>query len=336
MMSEQGVNGSSKKTNEKQSRVVEYLSKLGLDEADLAKVSRLLETINSQPAPESPSLHSASAVESDGFELGGILEMQPEDLMRMLMNGDTHVAEEPAGDTVHPQMGPGSIGSQAIKLFVAEEQMVLKEAYNSYFNYSPSFEAMGFIDGTSEDQLRAAISQDIPQVLLLGLKSLDYTVGKKLEMIREVYPQTGLVLLFACYDPTGAKALRESSSDSQAGYAYLLKHNIDTADQLGKVVQGVAQRGIIVDPEIMEDLVDSATQESQLLLALSPKEMQVLSWLARGYTNKTIAEVLSRDTKAVERQVSSIYAKMHLGEGKDARVGSALVYLKATGMLPRV
>jgi hypothetical protein len=130
MMSEQGVNGSSKKTNEKQSRVVEYLSKLGLDEADLAKVSRLLETINSQPAPESPSLHSASAVESDGFELGGILEMQPEDLMRMLMNGDTHVAEEPAGDTVHPQMGPGSIGSQAIKLFVAEEQMVLKEAYN--------------------------------------------------------------------------------------------------------------------------------------------------------------------------------------------------------------
>jgi len=245
------------------------------------------------------------------------------------------VAEEPAGDTVHPQLGPGSIGSQTIKLFVAEEQMVLKEAYNSYFSYSPSFEAIGFIDGTSEDQLRAAISQDIPQVLLLGLKFLDFTVGKELEMIREVCPQTGLVLLFACYDPTGVKALREFSSDSQAGYAYLLKHNIDTADQLGKVVKGVAQRRIIVDPEIMEDLVDSATQESQLLLALSPKEMQVLSWLARGYTNKTIADVLSRGTKAVERQVSNIYAKMRLSESKDARVGSALVYLKATGMLPR-
>ena len=130
-------------------------------------------------------------------------------------------------------------------------------------------------------------------------------------------------------------ALREYSRDVSFGRAYLLKHNIDTADQLGKVVQGFAQRRIIVDPEIMEDLVDSATQESQLLLALSPKEMQVLSWLARGYTNKTIADVLSRDTKAVERQVSNIYAKMRLGEGKDARVGSALVYLKATGMLPR-
>ena len=72
-----------------------------------------------------------------------------------------------------------------------------------------------------------------------------------------------------------------------------------------------------------------------MLLALSPKEMQVLSWLARGYTNKTISDVLSRDTKAVERQVSNIYAKMRLSKGKDARVESALVYLKATGMLPR-
>ena len=65
---------------------------------------------------------------------------------------------------------------------------MLKEAYNSYFSHSPSFEDMGFIDRTSEDQLRAAISQDIPQVLLLGLKSLDFTVGKTLEMIREVCP----------------------------------------------------------------------------------------------------------------------------------------------------
>ena len=45
-------------------------------------------------------------------------------------------------------------------------------------------------------------------------------------------------------------------------------------NQLGKVVQGVAQRRIIVDPKIMEDLVGSATPESQLLLALSPKETQ--------------------------------------------------------------
>lgn len=124
------------------------------------------------------------------------------------------MADEPAGGTVHPQLGRRSIRSQAIKLFVAEKQKVLKEAYNSYFSHSASFEDMGFIDRTSEDQLRAAISQDIPRALLLGLKYLEFTVGKKLDMIREICTRTGLVLLFACYDPTVVKTLREVFSDS--------------------------------------------------------------------------------------------------------------------------
>ncbi len=327
-----GINGSSKKLNDTQSGVFDYLSKLGLDEGDLAKVAGLLEAINGH--------HSEDGLdhgnESNGSQRGGMIELQHDELIRMLMDdspGNSHVAEEPAGDTIFPQQRSKPQDGKAIKLFVAEEQLVLKEAYNSYFNYSPAFDATGFTTDTSEDHLRAAIGQDAPQVMLLGLKSLDFTVSKKLDMIKEVCPQAGLVLLFASYDPTGAKALREFSSAALNGYAYLLKHNIDTADQLGKVVQGVAQKRIIVDPEIMEDLVDSATMESQLLIALSPKEMQVLSWMARGFANKTIANVLSRDTKAVERQVSNIYTKLHIGEGKDARVGAALVYLKATGIL---
>ena len=50
----QGINGSSKRPNETQSGVVEYLSKLGLDEGDLAKVAKLLKAINKdgQPSPE--------------------------------------------------------------------------------------------------------------------------------------------------------------------------------------------------------------------------------------------------------------------------------------------
>ena len=332
-----GINGASKKFNETQSGVVGYLSKLGLDDADLAKVTKLLEAINKDGQPFSED--GSHGIGTPDIQLGAMLEFQREELMQMLMVDDMlniHVAGEPAGDTVHPQERPKPVDSQVIKLFVAEEQTVLKEAYRSYFDYSPAFEASGFIGDTSEDLLRAAITQHSPQVLLLGLKALDSTVAKKLEMIAEVCPQAGLVLLFAMYDPSGAKALREFSNSATTGYAYLLKHNIDTADQLGKVVQGVAQKRIIVDPEIMEDLVEGATQESQLLLALSPKEMQVLSWMAKGFANKTIANVLSRDTKAVERQVSNIYTKLNLNDdGKDARVGAALVYLKATGMLPR-
>ncbi len=338
MMSDNGMtwtNGSSQRINETHSGVVEYLSKLGLDESDLDKVTRMLQTIK-QGAPYIGNQFRSN--EPKGYQPGAMLEFQREELMQLLMGDDErniHVAEEPAGDTVHPQERPKPADNQVIKLLVAEEQMVLNEAYRSYFDYSPSFDASGFFGDTSESVLKEAISRHSPQVLLLGLKCLDSSVVKKLEMIRESCPQAGLVLLFALYDASGANALREFSNSASAGYAYLLKHNIDTADQLGKVVQGVAQKRVIVDPEVMEELIDDPTPESQLLVVLTPKEMQVLSWMARGFANKTIANVLSIDTKAVERQVSNIYTKLRLSdEGRDARVSAALLFLKATGMLP--
>ena len=65
-------------------------------------------------------------------------------------------------------------------------------------------------------------------------------------------------------------------------------------------------------------------------------QVPVLCWLAGGFADDAIAAVLSRDRKTVERQVSIIYTKLQVGEyGQDARVGAALMYLKATGMRPR-
>ena len=69
---------------------------------------------------------------------------------------------------------------------------------------------------------------------------------------------------------------------------------------------------------------------------LSSKNVTVVVQ-TRGQKKNCLGSFRSQgwETKEGERQVSSIYTKLHIGEGKDARVGAALVYLKATGMLPR-
>ena len=43
---------------------------------------------------------------------------------------------------------------------------------------------------------------------------------------------------------------------------------------------------------------------------LTPKAVEVLGWLARGYRNDTIAEILERDVKTVERHINNIYASL--------------------------
>jgi DNA-binding NarL/FixJ family response regulator len=45
---------------------------------------------------------------------------------------------------------------------------------------------------------------------------------------------------------------------------------------------------------------------------LTPRELEVLGWIATGRTNKAIAETLSISEKTVARHVANIYAKLGL------------------------
>ena len=353
------------------SDVIDYLSKLGLSGDDLAKVSELMVVIDRQDSlkpvrhdfsslegldpealdpefsgPETSQLEDHEQQLEEGLPLSAPedldekpLEFQRDEFMRALLGEDllsSALLSQPVGDTAHLSDRPVHKPQGALRLYVAEEQMVLKEAYRSYFTSHLSFDVSGLSSEVSVESIDVACAQNKPDLLLLGLKSVGDSAGDLLRRIQLAYPAMPLVLLFTMYDTFGIKALREFSNNTRVGYAYLLKHNVDTADQLGQTVLSVSQNRVIVDPEIMEELVEGADDESRMLTALSPKEIQVLSWMSRGFANDAIADVLFRKRKSVERQVSSIYNKLQLGDsGGDLRVGATLMYLRATGILPR-
>ena len=228
----------------------------------------------------------------------------------------------------------------AIRLFLAEEQQILKEAYQAFFDAQPAFEIAGCTDDTSADAPVAATKAFKPSVILLGVKTLERTTVQKLEMLRQACPSAGLVLLFASYDAQGIKALREFSKDATAGCAYLLKHTIDTVEQLTQVILSVVAGRITIDSMIMEGLIRTDDTQSVFLRELSPRELEVLSWMAKGYRNDTIADVLCRDVKTIERHINNIYSKLQNGQeqgpddSRHPRVQATLTFLRATGLLP--
>ena len=229
---------------------------------------------------------------------------------------------------------------KAITLFLAEEQQILKEAYQAFFSAQPGLELVGSSEDTSPEFLVQATRALQPQVMLLGVRKVERSTAETLELLREASPEMAPVLLFAFYDVQGIKALREFSKASSSGCAYLLKHTIDTVEQLTQVIYSVAQGRIIVDPMVMESLIKTGDATSSFLNELSPRELEVLSWMAKGYRNDTIADVLSRDVKTIERHINNIYSKLHNDRSEDTdssrhpRVNATLTYLRATGLLP--
>ena len=229
--------------------------------------------------------------------------------------------------------------SAVVRVFLAEEQQILREAYHSVFSAQSNMEMLGSTGDTSTDFLEGMLQALKPDVIILGVKSVQPCTVEKLEVLRKSCPEMGLVLLMAKYDGSGIKALREFSRDSSSGCAYILKHTIDTVEQINQVVCSVAEGRIIMDPLVMEDLVRTGESGNDVVRELSAKEMEVLGWLAKGYRNDTIAGLLSRDVKTVERHINNIYSKLQndKSDGPDAtmhpRVRAALMYLKAVGQL---
>ena len=330
-MIEQRRNGSAAITEERDERMglIGYLAKLGLADADLAKAISLL------PMPQEQGDHGAQATIID-------LKEFPQDHQKDQVEAP-YSEEAPSKPNIRRfERKPAVVAKGTIKLFLAEEQQILREAYLNFFSDQPGIELTGATNDTSAEFLIDSIEESEADVILLGIKTVQSDTVEKLQVIKEACPKVAMVLLFASYDVQGIKALRLFSRDAANGCAYLLKHTVDTVDQITQMVHAVAEGRIIIDPMVMEGLINTTDPQSSFLNELSPREMEVLSWISKGYRNDTIAGVLSRDVKTVERHINNIYSKLNNDKLEDAepadslhpRVRAALMYLRATGSLP--
>ena len=310
--------------------VISYLAQMGLGDSDLAKVASLLQAIRTHELPQ-PVIGEDLSRAMVGEEL--LQAMQGEDLLV-----EPHPAT-PITDTARPVLPVSPTSKQVVRLYVDEEHQVFREAYKTFFGAQPNIQLLSSSGDTSPEGLHAAVTALKPDVVLFGVKVLRATTVETLVNLREVWPHGAPVVLFALFEAQGIRALREYSKDAVSGYAYLLKHKFDTAEQLAQVISSVAEGRVIVDPEIMAELIEPDEGYQNILRELSQQELEVLSWMARSYTNSTIAGLLSLDIKTVERHIKSIYRKLNddqpssSNEQEDRRVRAALLYLKATGLL---
>ena len=244
-------------------------------------------------------------------------------------------ADDQPVDSGQPTQARANPDTQTVSLFLAEEQEILRHAYLSFFEKQPDVRLLGSSSQVDGDGLLEALASQKPQVMLIGVKTLQTSTVDQLARLRESNPDVALVLLFAFYDIRGIKALREFSRSASTGCAYLLKHTIDSVEQLTQVVHSVAQGRMIVDPMVMEGLMKTGDTGTSLFKSLSPKAMEVMRWVAKGYRNDTIADVLSRDVKTIERHINNIYGALQDDQdpSKHPRVQGVLQYLSATGAL---
>ena len=207
-----------------------------------------------------------------------------------------------------------------LRILVADDSEFMRVAYQRILETQEHLEIVGMAsDG--EEAVRQAESTK-PQVAILDVKMPKLNGIEAASQILANQPQTGIVIISAYEDPEYVLELLKNGTQ---GKAYLLKTSIDDIEELIKAVETVATGGTVLDPAILQRLVDSyLVQPGSPLAQLSESEQEVLSLMIDGYSEATIGEMLGLDQATTEEHISLIYARfnLHVLAGYDSLVNA--------------
>jgi DNA-binding NarL/FixJ family response regulator len=176
----------------------------------------------------------------------------------------------------------------------------------------------------------AAVALHSPEVVITDIRMPPTQTDEGIRAanaIRTSHPGTGVVVLSQYVEPAYALKLFEQGSE---GRAYLLKERVADLDELGGAIRRVAQGGSVVDPRVMDALIQSNSEGASTVLdRLTDREREVLAEMAKGGSNAAIGEALFISARSVEKHVNTIFTKLDLIPTDDVnrRVRAVLIYL---------
>ena len=125
----------------------------------------------------------------------------------------------------------------------------------------------------------------------------------------------------------------ELLKDGAEGLGYLLKERVADLGEVVRALQEVSRGGSVLDPKVVEALVAAKDRMAHSPLALlTEREREVLSLMAQGMNNASIAKALFLTDRAVEKHINSMFHKLGLTEEQDVhrRVMAVLAFLRET------
>ncbi len=179
------------------------------------------------------------------------------------------------------------------------------------------------------DSLRSAVVEHRPDLVVTAIRLQPTQTDEGVRIAEEFAatdPALGVVLLTHFAVASYAQRFFASGNPRRA---YVLKERIADSKSLRKVLEMVASGQPYLDPEILDLLVRPKSARAQLE-TLTPREREVLAYVAKGASNAAIARQLVVTIRAVERHINAIFDKLELREAGDRnrRVMAARLYVQ--------
>jgi two-component system, NarL family, response regulator len=197
--------------------------------------------------------------------------------------------------------------SERVRILIAEDHAVVRDGLAAVLKFEPDMTVVGLAQNGREAVTQ--FREMKPDVVLMDLAMPELDGAGAILAIRGEFPDARILVL-TTYDNDESvfRALENGAK------GYLLK-DCSTADLLG-AIRKINSGGTHVSERAAARLAERAMAGGPL----SPRELEVLKWIAKGKSNKEIATLLFISEGTVKTHVLSIHEKLGVGDRTEAVV----------------
>jgi two-component system, NarL family, response regulator LiaR len=200
-----------------------------------------------------------------------------------------------------------------IMVMLVDDHAIVRQGLRTYLELQPDIEVVG---EAGDGNAAVTMARDkLPDIILMDLVMPNSDGVEATRAVTTVSPSTKVIVLTSFSEDEKVFA-----SIKAGAQGYLMKDVLpqDLVKAIRTVHRGEAQ----LDPEIARKLMQEFTnpQPAAPKHDLTERELEVLTLIAHGKSNKEISEDLVLSEKTVKTHVSNILQKLHLSDRTQAAV----------------
>lgn len=202
---------------------------------------------------------------------------------------------------------------EPISLYIVDDHTLFRDGLRALFSSIPDMEIVG--EAADGEQALQGVVDTLPDVVLMDVQMEGVNGIEATRRIVRTAPHVGVIVVTMMEtDDTVFAAMRAGAR------GYVLK-GADQEEML-RTIRAVAAGEALFGPAIAERLVGFfASLEpagSEAFPELTPREIEVLGLIAKGFNNKRIAGQLVISPKTVRNHVSNILSKLQVADRAEA------------------
>jgi two-component system, NarL family, response regulator NreC len=192
-----------------------------------------------------------------------------------------------------------------IKIVIADDHGVLRAGLRTLLNAEPEFQVVGEAS-TGQEAIRL-VSEFQPDIILMDITMPDMDGIQATRQLKAQFPQLRILILTI---HTDTSLLREALHVGVSGY--IVKQAVEI--ELITAIHQVAAGGLYIHPALTLELLGARQQAAAEFkeITLTSRELDVLRLLAKGYTNRQIAEELVVSIRTIETHRANMMNKLNL------------------------